>query len=862
MIKSPGQVDFITIVATNLEQNRQGVVAYITFVQFTIENCVMNGSLYQGVVIDINDNEKGTFHIINSSFTASGDRGLVIFDYFSRFSQSMRKASIVSGNTFSWNNRGAISYGIPNCPYYYGDFAVHFKSNHFFRNHGPTVELIVGECNATCVFSNNTFDENRGISVISVDSLYFTTHSSTLVVDGNLFKANHCPDKALIDIASPVRNHTNFSIKNNNFTLNSGRCVLLEVTATHVQISITNNLFNENYCENKSVIEFLRMDENATFENNTFTKNRAESVVLLQVIHDIHSWLQRKKVAFNHNTLSNNIDYIPSRLSTAGDSCAMILSGIPYYTEINFSFNKFNNSKYRKELCIRFPATSLHDVVNVTHNWWGSANESVVSDRISDFNDNYDFAIANDWPFLLSDDDSTLTAVKKHDFKQCGRVLSGRLFESITLKASHSPYIVTSDLTVLDNVTLSIEAGVTVKVSPGMSILVAGTLQAHGTSAKQIIFTVKEPASSNENSRLPVRLMDGDFPWEGRAEVFYNKSWKPISTSNNMQMRNITEVVCRQLGYGPPVTGNLESFVRKGNTSWLTEFRCHGNETLVDNCPIKQQALNYSSPIVVKCQGAPWGNLRFVFPRDVNEFETQSVLDHVEILHCGNRHGMSVPAIEAVTNTPRMESISIRNCTSGGVRIYYPETDVHLNNCTFVNTGEAGISFVHTRRRILIENCESSRNQRGVSFEEPSEENVPRDYYGRVFFCSDETTVFINNHTHLYFYIASPKNTLVSLTCQKVLMVTKGQGIKLTLLYFKGTPRLQIYDSTSTARLIVDRSYSELTALVHKELFIPSDAILVQWSGDLDSDVVILVEKMNINGKCLFEAFFNYCFKQ
>ena len=62
-----------------------------------------------------------------------------------------------------------------------------------------------------------------------------------------------------------------------------------------------------------------------------------------------------------------------------------------------------------------------------------------MRDRIWDFDDNYDFAIANDWPFLLKDDDSSLVSLEKHDIEQHGRLLSGRLFESVTLKASQSP---------------------------------------------------------------------------------------------------------------------------------------------------------------------------------------------------------------------------------------------------------------------------------------------------------------------------------------------------------------------------------------------------------------------------------------
>ena len=507
-----------------------------------------------------------------------------------------------------------------------------------------------------------------------------------------------------------------------------------------------------------------------------------------------------------------------------------------------------------KELCVQVPAVSLRDVVNVSHNWWSTAIGNEVRERISDFDDNYDFAIAIDWPFLLSDDDPTLTAVEQHDFKQHGSLLSGRLFESITLKASHSPYSVTSDLTILDNVTLTIEAGVTVKVIPGMSILVAGALQAQGTSAKPVIFTVKEPASGNKDPDLPVRLVGGNFPWEGRAEVLHNSSWKPVTAPSKMLIWNTSEVVCRQLGYGPAVVfkGNTGVIAWNPNVTRLMEFYCIGNETFLHECPNEQRSFNFSSFLaIVQCRGVPWGNIRFISSRNENAFQIQSVLNHVKLSHCGNRHGMPVPAIEAVTNTPRMESIAITNCTSGGLRILFPATDVLLNNSSFVYTGETGVTFVQTRRSILVENSSSSKNQRGITFEETSMKNVPHVFYGQVFLCDRERVFNVKNQTLLYFDIPRLQNTMAKKYCTKVLTVPKGQGIKLTLLFCKGSQFLQVWDPIGRVYLISIFRCKYMSAFIHKEVFIPRDEIEIMWNGDVNSKVVIQVEDINISGEYL-----------
>ena len=92
--------------------------------------------------------------------------------------------------------------------------------------------------------------------------------------------------------------------------------------------------------------------------------------------------------------------------------------------------------------------------------------------------------------------------------------------------------------------------------------------------------------------------------------------------------------------------------------------------------------------------------------------------------------------------------------------------------------------------------------------------------------------------------------------CEKVLTVPKGQGIKLILLHFKGSQRLMVYDSSQTVNLIVDKSNNGITTLVHKEVFIPRDAILLKWSGDVNSKVALQAEVINISGKYVSFCFF------
>ena len=862
-------IDSVQISSVNLEQNKLGLLIHpMSFSEFTIENCVINGSLRQGVYVY--SGSTGIMRIVNSRVTSSGDRGLTIEGRY----RHMRTSLFVNSTTFAWNKMGAVSY---TNSYASDHVTIQFESSNFLRNEGPTVEIFEATYRTTWKFLNNTFHENHGFAVIAIgtSSLTGSQFRPTMVVRGNRFLSNQCPDKAVIDIR---RDSSDFLIMENVFEFNVGSCVLLEGTAAYVPVTITDNVFNENECEDKSVIEALRLDEKAQFVNNSFTQNRAQSVILMQVIHNIDSTLHSKELAFRNNTLSKNTPYNVTqplvvdsnnnnnnRNNSKGESCAFVLSGILYYKDTDFSLNKFNNSNYLTELCVRVPAISQRDVVNVTHNWWGTTIGSGVRDRIWDFDDNYDFAIASDWPFLLRNDDASFISLEEQDFEQHGTVLSGRLFESLTLREFQSPYSVTSDFTVLENVTLIVEAGVTISVAPSVSILVAGVLHARGTLDKPVVFTVKEPVKSKGASHLVVRLVDGSFPWEGWVEVLHSNSWKPVSASDNTPSRNLTGVICRQLGYDSPFNpiDTENKATRNVNGSWVMELHCRGNETFLHECSFNQRALNYSRrlpSIHVKCQSTSWGNVRFVTTKVENSTQKRSSLEHVEFSYCGNRHGNSVPAIEAEANVPKLRFITVRNCTSGGLRIHAPETDVHVNNSAFVNSGKTGLSFLQTQRNIIVENSESTTNDRGISFEEARLNNVPQVHYARVFLCSDDKSVLLQNQTLLYFKIPRLKNTKSSESCQKVLKVPKGRGIKITLLNFRGTQRLQVYSSSITRNIIVDKSTRDLNTLVHKELFIPRDTLLVKWTGHVNSEVLIQVQDMDIEGEylcqcvCVFEG--------
>ena len=71
--------------------------------------------------------------------------------------------------------------------------------------------------------------------------------------------------------------------------------------------------------------------------------------------------------------------------------------------------------------------------------------------------------------------------------------VEGNVTEDTTWAAEDGPFVVTTDVTVADGATLTVESGTTVYVGEGVTVTVAGSLVARGTSADPVAFTTQQP---------------------------------------------------------------------------------------------------------------------------------------------------------------------------------------------------------------------------------------------------------------------------------------------------------------------------------------------------------------------------------
>ena len=112
--------------------------------------------------------------------------------------------------------------------------------------------------------------------------------------------------------------------------------------------------------------------------------------------------------------------------------------------------------------------------------------------------------------------------------------LGGDITADTNLRLNESPYVVSQDLVVAENATLTIHPGVQLYFETGVGLQVKGSLQAKGNPRQRILFT-KSPINNTYNDGI--RLSDGNSSTEGRLEIFVGHQWIP-ACDNRWDMRN------------------------------------------------------------------------------------------------------------------------------------------------------------------------------------------------------------------------------------------------------------------------------------------------------------------------------------
>ena len=300
-------------------------------------------------------------------------------------------------------------------------------------------------------------------------------------------------------------------VNQSSFVRNTG--FGFKVDGHFARVNITFSKFLENTCK-EGALAMRGMEKEMFIYDNNIENNVGTFMVEFNM--DSQSGILGDLFAyFEYNVVQKNrhipLEGIGSRTYQPA-STAVVIKGLQ---KVNITHNLFGQNEMDYELLAGLYTARINNVVTVEANWWGNDDAKYIEERIFDFNDWNNFAIADYQPFLT--DNSLRAAVRSEGGGHAHRemdpnALGGQLFEDLELPFRPEAYIVKSDLTVMPGVTLTIKPGVILEFYPSVGILVLGRLKAVGVRSNHITF---RPVDTSETRNYRV----------GRSIAPVNPKW-------------------------------------------------------------------------------------------------------------------------------------------------------------------------------------------------------------------------------------------------------------------------------------------------------------------------------------------------
>lgn len=816
----------LNIFNSSLLQNRIGMSLYSFSGSVIIKHSEIVNSTSTG--LSVGSGGWKTLQLINSNVTHSKGAGMAVYERYAN------TRLLVTGSFFGWNERETFVTHSPVS-------LVSIKLSTFLHNSGPVVYFGKYSRPSIVVFQGNVLRNNTGSSLVAISSAY----PSEIVVRKNVFALNFCLEKGVIDILGSMRANK-LVIGGNIFEGNTGRSVFVE-GSTFSPVTMTLNVFKYNNCSSNGVVEIRRMEKDIEITDNVFSHNKGLFTVLLQCVYNIRFGMIKQNLTFINNSLVNN-----TKVPSNSFACEVNISGLLENKTISLHENKFHSESFSKELCVNVLANSHTSTLDASLNFWGYDSYIEIRKRILDAGWDHELVSVVADPFLSSSGTIIRRKNQTADNPLTANYLGGHISSHVRLRSNYIPYVVISDVIVLPEASLTVEPGVDVQLGPSVSMLILGSLRVVGTADHPVRFSVLKKNQA-QNSTL-VRLLGGNYPWIGRLEVTYSGSWKPVCLSKNGSwgLKN-ARVVCKQLGYESPLLGGqtiLRDIQMSNTSAWPFNLNCFGNETEISECPLslENRWCNSSQHVILRCSGGlPWGNIRFA-----REFGSaiypSSVLDHLEIEHCGLKHGREVTAIEAIQYVPQMNSVHVLNCTSGGLKVLFPENETKVEKSSFVNSERNGMEILAAEHTFTLASVRSINNKHGVTFHNPDDTNMRGIWYGQIMLCALGSVInFTRDELFLYFRGPPISNSNPMISCQKVIQAGSGYSLSFKLLVLQKHQHIILYDPFGRVTV---RSYTQEERLLLKDQVIfPWDRATVLLSGYYDGDVLLRVKRVRMKGQ-------------
>ncbi|CAG0893659.1 unnamed protein product [Cyprideis torosa] len=459
------------------------------------------------------------------------------------------------------------------------------------------------------------------------------------------------------------------------------------------KVEMVKSVFENNDCQD-GLISILGMEKEMYFAENEIRENKGR--YMLEFDLDSQSEIMGVVQGNVKGNLIQDNQFMSSRKTGMvkgyqSASCVLMVKGVQ---RLNITHNLFGRNRMDYELLTGIRTASINNSLNVRENWWGSSDVREIRRRIFDFDDWNSNGVAEFIPFYTRPvfesplHHGTGGLESEIDLDR----LSGRIFRNLHLQKRPEPYVIRADLTIMPNVTLTIDPGVRLQFYPSVGILVLGVLRAMGLEHDQIVMepVPRATVERGEMEKLPrkaasvveideessnpkwgrsgeipntLRLcIEGNCSSEARSGFleFYNQTtlqWIPMC-DRRFSERNI-QVACRQVGF-PTINTFSEVGPRLDvfqNTidpiiSWPEPVQCEGFESRLEECPVRlrgewredEDACHHEGDFLfISCGkrvlASPdedyWGGIRFSIPLFEAPFYFDRFHDHDQHNHGG-----------------------------------------------------------------------------------------------------------------------------------------------------------------------------------------------------------------------------------
>ncbi|XP_046609560.1 protein bark beetle isoform X2 [Neodiprion virginianus] len=652
---------------------------------------------------------------------------------------------------------------------------------------------------------NNTLitDNGKGILQFSRD----LRHSNNLfhwLLQDNTFERNRAGgfDVTLPYVWQYNENFTHSLYFDNNTWRNNEQFSFI-VDGHFANLNMSFNVFDTNRCKT-GLISIRGMEKRMEIHDNRIEKNSGTYMVEFKADSQSEILGEINAIFYKNEVKRNHYESVTRGFHQMYNTPTYVV-GFHGIQKVRVYRNLFGENTLDYELLAGIRTAKINNEVQVTENWWGTADFAQIRQRIFDFDDWNDHAVANFVPYLTEDAiDSSISVtwdlVTSADLDNLG----GRLTETLSLYPRENPYVIRADITIMPDATLNIYPDVVMEFAPNVGILALGTLNAIGAHGHEIVMrplTVDNPSSNmlrkrsvkNALSLDTIRLCkEGNCTSssnEGFLEYFNHTTlqWIPICDSRFTE-RN-AEVACRQLGYDSLnvfVTRDRRYELHQGSLtriwSWPEPLQCVGVEERIEDCQIRLNGQlfghKYECPwdgefVFVHCGERNldltqdyWGGIRManaefehhLYEHRIHDVIThgtvrriESVLKFVNVTGAGILHNEKSAAVQSIMKSPEITHVGVTQSAYHGINIISPTHTVELLFNSIDNVLGNGLNILS----LTGEGREADES----SFTPIKSLNIPYHLFSMIDICDTDKEITIEERVLVYYkYDNNPVN--------------------------------------------------------------------------------------------------------